>query len=119
MIYARVIVDDCVTCREKLLLACRNAGLPLPVSPVFAAPEEWIDHECEHKLHGFVIEKVEINATEDEDYEAPEDEEVEQVEGPDGWLNLDATKNWGYPAREQGRYGSYPTHDNFGDESEP
>ena len=35
------------------------------------------------------------------------------------WDNLDATKNRGYPAREEGRYGSYPSHDGFDDESEP
>jgi hypothetical protein len=34
--------------------------------------------------------------------------------------NLDATKNWGYPAREQqGKYGSHPGCDDFNDESEP
>jgi hypothetical protein len=34
--------------------------------------------------------------------------------------NLDATKNWGYPAREQqGKYGSHPGCDDFSDESEP
>jgi hypothetical protein len=34
--------------------------------------------------------------------------------------NLDATKDLGYPAREQqGKYGSYPGCDDFSDESEP
>ena len=33
--------------------------------------------------------------------------------------NLDATKKWGYPAREQGKYGSHPGCDDFNDESEP
>jgi hypothetical protein len=74
-------------------------------------------------LHGFVLEDADpqlsdINACEDE-YGSAEDAEVGLVEGPDGRLNLDATKNWGYPARERGRYGSHPTHDNFDDESEP
>ncbi|HQU93806.1 MAG TPA: hypothetical protein PLK77_16035 [Pyrinomonadaceae bacterium] len=31
--------------------------------------------------------------------------------------NLDASKNIGYPCREDGRYGSYPSHDGFDDES--
>jgi hypothetical protein len=35
------------------------------------------------------------------------------------WDNLDATKDCGYPAREEGRYGSYPSHDGFDDESKP
>lgn len=41
------------------------------------------------------------------------------VEKPSWGDNLDATKNCGYPAREEGRYGSYPSHDGFDDESKP
>lgn len=41
------------------------------------------------------------------------------IERPSWWDNLDATKNRGYPAREEGRYGSYPSHDGFDDESKP
>ena len=41
------------------------------------------------------------------------------VEGPDGWFNMDGTKNIGYPAREDGRYGSHPSHDRFDGDSEP
>jgi hypothetical protein len=32
--------------------------------------------------------------------------------------NLDATKNMGYPAREEGRYGSHASYDGFDDESD-
>jgi hypothetical protein len=32
---------------------------------------------------------------------------------------LDQTKNCGFPCREGGRYGSYPSHDGFDDESKP
>ena len=42
-----------------------------------------------------------------------------EVERPSWWDNLDATKDRGYPAREEGRYGSYPSHDGFDDESKP
>jgi hypothetical protein len=42
-----------------------------------------------------------------------------EAERPSWWSNLDATKNYGYPARESGRYGSYPSHDGFDDESNP
>jgi hypothetical protein len=42
-----------------------------------------------------------------------------EVERPSWWDNLDATKNCGYPAREAGRYGSYPSHDGFDDEAKP
>ena len=42
-----------------------------------------------------------------------------EIESPDWYNNLDATKNIGYPVRESGRYGSHPSHDGFDDESEP
>jgi hypothetical protein len=42
-----------------------------------------------------------------------------EVEKPSWWNNLDATKDYGYPARESGRYGSHPSHDGFDDESKP
>jgi hypothetical protein len=48
-----------------------------------------------------------------------DDEGLGDVEAPDGWMNIDATKNIGYAIREQGRYGSHPTHGDFDDESEP
>lgn len=32
--------------------------------------------------------------------------------------NMDATKDIGYPCREDGRYGSYSSHDGYDDESE-
>src|ERR1700677_1214587 len=42
-----------------------------------------------------------------------------EVESPSRWNNLDATNDYGYPAREAGRYGSHPSHDGFDDESKP
>ena len=43
----------------------------------------------------------------------------EEIEAPEWWNSLDASKGIGYPVRESGRYGSYPAHDGFGDESDP
>jgi hypothetical protein len=43
----------------------------------------------------------------------------EEIEAPAWWNNSDATKGIGYPAREEGKYGSHPSHDGFDDESEP
>ncbi len=43
----------------------------------------------------------------------------DEIEAPEWWNNLDATKNIGYPVRDEGRYGSHPSHDGFDDESEP
>jgi hypothetical protein len=51
--------------------------------------------------------------------ESLRDKGESDIERPSWWDNLDATKNRGYPAREEGRYGSYPSHDGFDDESKP
>jgi hypothetical protein len=59
-----------------------------------------------------------INQTEIQ-MEIDRTEDGEEIEYPEGWDNLDATKGIGYPARDDGRYGSFPSHDDFDDESEP
>ena len=51
--------------------------------------------------------------------ESLRDKGESDIERPSWWDNLDATKDRGYPAREEGRYGSYPSHDGFDDESKP
>lgn len=43
----------------------------------------------------------------------------QEIEDPEWRHNLDATKDIGYPAREEGRYGSHPAHDDFDDEAKP
>jgi hypothetical protein len=43
----------------------------------------------------------------------------QEIEDPEWRHNLDATKGIGYPAREEGHYGSHPAHDGFDDESKP
>ncbi len=51
--------------------------------------------------------------------ESLRDKGESDIERPSWRDSLDATKNRGYPAREDGRYGSYPSHDGFDDESKP
>lgn len=43
--------------------------------------------------------------------------DVESLENDD--REMDATRGWGGSFREEGRFGSHPSHDDFGDESEP
>ena len=43
----------------------------------------------------------------------------QEIEDPEWRHNLDATKGIGFPAREEGHYGSHPAHDGFDDESQP
>jgi hypothetical protein len=40
-------------------------------------------------------------------------------ERPKDVTGMDKTRNYGYPSREDGRYGSHPSHDAFDDESKP
>jgi hypothetical protein len=117
---AKVIGWDCDECRDALLLECREFGLPEPIKEIILVPERWISHRCPHGKIGITLNVVEPMERDDKD----DDREavradVEEVEAPDGWLNLDATRGIGYPAREQGRYGSHPSHDRFDGDSEP
>jgi hypothetical protein len=120
---ASVVSGECVECRDQLLKDCRESGLPLPTGKVITVPESWAGYRCPHPGEKFRLDfLLQQSESADEILAASiswEDEDLEDLEAPDGWMNLDATKNIGYPAREQGRYGSHPSHDGFDDESEP
>jgi hypothetical protein len=121
-IRARVVVNRCLECRNELLWDCQESGLPPPTSEINVMPATWGSHECHH-LRGVFILKVEGPVLDDPSRETEFDEESlrckegNEIEPPAWSNNLDATKNIGYPARETGRYGSYPSHDGFDDES--
>jgi hypothetical protein len=123
LLIARVVSGECVECRDQLVKDCRESGLPLPAGEVIAVPESWAGYRCPHPGEQFRLAFLpQENESVDEILAASiswDDEDLGDVEAPDGWMNIDATRNIGYPAREQGRYGSHPTHDGFGDESEP
>jgi hypothetical protein len=115
---ARVIVDACSDCRIMLLLDCQRFELPPPSDEIILVPETWVGHICNHLENGFVLEFF-SEADSQEDITVAPVEENPDIEDSPWWDTLDATKNIGYPARESGRYGSYPAHDGFDDESEP
>lgn len=46
-------------------------------------------------------------------------EAVLGYEHPKDATRMDKMRNYGYPCRETGRYGSHPSHDGFDDESQP
>ena len=78
-----------------------------------SAPRGWVRTE---------FETAPIDATRADTNISAESErwkDEEEIEEPAWRSNLDATKGIGYPAREDGRYGSYPSHHGFDDESEP
>jgi hypothetical protein len=93
--------------------------LPPPTRKVIVVPDRWLSHKCPHEKRGLVLQFLDTGAvglTEN----APTTSlrwKDEEIESPSWWNNLDASKDLGYVAREQGRYGSYPSHDSFDDES--
>jgi hypothetical protein len=119
-IHARVIACDCDQCRDALLTDCRESSLPPPTDTFIVVPDWWANHECEHGRQGITMRfDVEVVSLDDVDDIWVSAADAEMVEAPDGWQNLDATKGIGYPAREQGRYGSHPSHDRFDGDSDP
>ena len=61
---------------------------------------------------------VELNASDARPQQA-ERERTGEVEIETAAIRIDATKDIGYPVREHGPYGSYPSHDPFDGESDP
>lgn len=117
---ARVILDNCSECRDTLLLDCKAFRLPLPTSELILVPERWVSHKCPHGENGLVLEfeTAAANKNVEADTESLRWKREEEIESPAWRNNLDATKGMGYPAREEGCYGSHPSHDDFDDESE-
>jgi hypothetical protein len=115
---AQVVLNNCSECRDKLLLECRDFGLPLPRDEYILVPEHWAVHECPHTQDGLVLRFGLAAVPDQTEIEVEVDLGLDGEEF-EGWNDLDATKGIGYPAREEGRYGSYPSHDGFDDESEP
>lgn len=114
----RIVRLECSECGAALRAACAAVGHP-HLGEYAVLPQSWIGARCPHQDGGLVLEAV---------FEPDEGDEVafedaadsaDMVEGPDGWFNMDATKNIGYPAREFGRYGSHSAHDRYDGDSEP
>ena len=127
LLRVRVKSNNCSECRDRLLSECTEHGLPLPMEEVVQVPEWWINHNCPHIEGGLSLElETEVQETSGnytfvESEQANSDEEgiseEEDIEVSPWWDTLDASKGIGYPVREEGRYGSYPAHDGFDDES--
>jgi hypothetical protein len=115
LIHVRIIESKCNECLGDLVAECKSNWRSNPSREDIYVPEEWLDRKCPHGLPGIEFEGIPFSVPDGEDFTA----DAWDVEGPDGWLNLDSTKNIGYPAREDGRYGSHPTYDRFDGDSEP
>lgn len=73
--------------------------------------DKWIaeEHWEFHQIHGHDV---------DGRFDKPADDDESRQESFVGFeKNLDASKNIGYPCREDGSYGSHASHDGFDDES--
>jgi hypothetical protein len=117
---AQVIANNCGECRDQLLLECRQLGLPLPTGEFISVPQRWAFHKCTHIENGLVLKfesKLRNGLQLDVEDDTPE--HGTEVVGLESCDSLDASKGIGYPCREEGGYGSYPSHDGFDDESEP
>jgi len=114
-VHARLIQDDCVECRNALLIEAKALGLPLE-GEVVIIPRRWLDTKCPHGRAGLRFELVIAEADAPSERERAKSGEVE-LEAADS--RIDATKDIGYPVREHGPYGSHPMHDDFDDESGP
>lgn len=115
----------CEICFAMLKEHCRRSGLPEPNDVEFKVPRRWLLYVCPHVEGGILLKEL-LSQCEPSSVGAPRGTEEtsvrwkaqdEELEVP-GWRNnLDATKGIGYPCREEGRYGSHPSHDGFDDES--
>ena len=120
---------DCQACIEALFEDCRQRGLPHSKNGRVRVHRSWMSHRCSHGKRGIILapEEAADNAT-GHTLRSPRPtkgaadradrwkDEVQAQQYP--WeRNMDASKNWGYPCREGGRYGSFPAIDGFDDES--
>jgi len=85
-------------------------------------PECWINHTCTHMEDGLSFKITDpsyiakLACGEEQSFRSKGQFEVE---APMWQEQMDASKNIGYPVREEGSYGSHCSHDSFDDESWP
>ena len=114
LVRARLVQDGCPDCLKALLEESRGR-YPLE-GKVVLIPRYWLDKECPHGHPGLKFEGIaDVDASSSESQRAKTgDVEIEPIDS-----RIDATRNIGYPVRENGPYGSHPMHDDFDDESDP
>src|ERR1700674_3284750 len=113
------VTCKCPMCRLLIAEDCIRFGLKLPKDEICEIPLRWAFQECPHSPDGL---KIELFGDSDESMteltlsSSLRWKETDELEPPPWRNNFDFTKNWGFPCREAGRYGSHPSHDGFDDE---
>lgn len=105
---AKLVHDTCPECFHALLEESRSLDWISLAGEVVLIPEHWLNPVCTHGTPGIKFERLP-----DETGEPGNPKTSGHVLD----TRMDATKDMGYPAREQGTYGSHPMHDDFNDES--
>ena len=113
---ARVIQWRCDKCLQALQSERKQYSLGSFDSEIVELPIHWFYDSCPHMAFGYELEPLEVLPAQNRHPGRTENEDL--VDSGLSWL-LDHSRNIGYPAREVGRYGSYPGHDSFDDESGP
>jgi len=116
----RVLGHHCGDCFVALKADCAAAGHP-HVGRFAVAPSSWLSAVCPYRREGVWLEAIGgPSIDDDEQCDDPSVAAASENVGADRdksrWQELwpdknDATKGAGYPAREEGRYGSYPQYD--------
>lgn len=115
------VVCACTQCRLAIAEDCIKFGLELPKQETCEIPVKWVGRICPHTANGLAVELLDSSTGFGtvKTGESMRWKPAEEFELPAWRNNLDFTKNWGFPCREDGRYGSHPSHDPFDDESNP
>jgi hypothetical protein len=116
-----VVTCRCAICRLLIAEDCVRLGMKVPEYEKCGIPVRWVGRTCPHMAEGLSI--VPLNGLSailpDTSKKSLRWKQEGEMDVPVWRSNLDFTKNWGFPCREQGRYGSHPSHDGFGDDSNP
>lgn len=114
LVHASLVQDGCQECLKALLEESRGR-FPLE-GKVVLIPKRWLNKSCPHGRSGLIFQAI---ANGDQPSSASQRAKSGEVEVEPVDPRIDATRNVGYPIRENGPYGSHPMHDDFDDESDP
>ena len=114
LVHVTLAQNDCQPCLEVLIQELRARELPF--KGVGIIPRHWLNYTCPHGKLGLRFEVVNNNRVPSLE---PQRAKYDEVECEPVDRKIDATRNIGYPVRENRPYGSHSAHDDYNDESGP